>query len=66
MLAEWLGGRAVVGVSMGLSGILTAITPYSASLGFYSIYGVRLLTGVLAVSSLHQALAITNQSRALI
>lgn len=50
MLAEWLGGRAVVGYSMGLSGVLTAIVPYAASLGFWPVYAVRLITGVLGVS----------------
>lgn len=52
ILAEWLGGKAVVGYTMGLSGVLAACTPYSAGVGFYAVYLVRLVTGVLAVCHL--------------
>lgn len=60
ILAEWLGGKAVVGYTMGLSGVLAAFTPYSAAIGFYAVYLVRLVTGVLAVSYLVFAVPINS------
>lgn len=49
MLAEWLGGKSVVGFTMAASGITTALIPICAQYSFWVVYGLRLLTGVLAV-----------------
>lgn len=50
-IAEWIGGRTVVGVTMGLSGLLTALIPLCASISFWALFGVRMLIGILAVSA---------------
>lgn len=50
-MAEWLGGRVVVGYTMAASALLTALTPIAADMSFWMVFGIRALTGVLAVSS---------------
>lgn len=49
MLSEWYGGRHVIGLAMGLSGIATCMIPFSARLSFWAVFIVRLLTGALGV-----------------
>lgn len=51
ILAEWLGGRSVVGWSMAASAILTAVVPVLAGLSYWSVIVMRFATGVAAVSS---------------
>lgn len=51
MLAEWLGGRSVVGWSMAASAVLTAVVPILAGLSYWSVIVMRFATGVAAVSS---------------
>lgn len=50
ILAEWLGGRAVVGYAMAGSAVFTALTPIAADLSYWGVYAIRLFTGILAVS----------------
>lgn len=47
VLAERFGGKSVVGYSLFLSCILTALTPLAASINFWVIFCLRFLTGVL-------------------
>lgn len=61
MLAEWIGGRTVVGVSMALSAILTALIPFSASISVWAVYGVRVATGILGVSDFERLLRHLDQ-----
>lgn len=49
-LSELFGGRRVVGISLGLSGLLTALTPLAAEWSFWAVYAVRVITGLLGVS----------------
>lgn len=51
VIAEWIGGRTVVGVTMGLSGILTALIPFCAGISFWTLFIVRMSIGVLGVSA---------------
>lgn len=50
ILAEWCGGRAVVGYSIGASAIVTALIPFGAQLSFWAVYALRALTGFLGVN----------------
>lgn len=50
MLAEWLGGRSVVGYTLAGSAILTAFTPIAAETSYWLVFSIRLATGILAVS----------------
>lgn len=49
MLAEWLGGRSVVGYTLAGSAILTAFTPIAAETSYWLVFSIRLATGILAV-----------------
>lgn len=46
-MAEYIGGKAVVGYTIGLSGLLTALTPLSASISFWAVFSIRVMTGIL-------------------
>lgn len=48
MLAEWLGGRSVVGYTLAASAILTACTPAAADGSYWFVFAIRLCTGILA------------------
>lgn len=48
LLAEWLGGRAVVGYTMAGSAILTGLTPIAAEASYWLVFAIRLTTGILA------------------
>ncbi|XP_055314147.1 sialin-like isoform X2 [Sitodiplosis mosellana] len=48
ILAEWLGGRAVVGYTLAGSAVITALTPIAAGISYWFVFGIRLITGVLA------------------
>lgn len=50
MLAEWIGGRAVVGYTLVGSAICTALTPLAADISYWFVVTIRLMTGILAVS----------------
>lgn len=50
MLAEWLGGKSVVGYTMAASAVVTALIPVSARFSYWLVYALRLVTGILAVS----------------
>lgn len=50
LLAEWLGGRAVVGYTLMGSVVCTALTPIAADFSYWLVFTLRLFTGVLAVS----------------
>lgn len=49
MLAEYIGGKAVVGYTIGASALLTALIPLAAQTSFWAVYTLRVLTGFLAV-----------------
>lgn len=49
ILAEFCGGRQVVGYSIGASAIVTALIPFGAHLSFWVVYALRALTGFLGV-----------------
>lgn len=49
LLAEWLGGRSVVGYTLIGSAICTALTPIAADVSYWFVVAIRLITGVLAV-----------------
>lgn len=51
MLAESLGGRNVVGYTMALSAVITALTPIAADISYWCVFAIRIGTGVLAVSN---------------
>lgn len=52
LLAEWLGGRAVVGYTLAGSAICTALTPIAADFSYWIVFTIRFITGILAVGSL--------------
>lgn len=54
MLAEWIGGKAVVTYTMAASAIITALIPIGANLSFWIVFLLRALTGFLAVSKLYK------------
>lgn len=51
-MAERWGGRHVVGISLGLSGLVTGLSPLMAADSFWPIFGARFALGVLGVSFL--------------
>lgn len=51
-MAEWLGGRAVVGYTLAGSAICTVLTPIVADISFWPVVVIRVVTGMLAVSSI--------------
>lgn len=51
-MAEWLGGRAVVGYTLAGSAICTVLTPIAADISFWPVVVIRVVTGMLAVSSI--------------
>lgn len=53
LLAELFGGRRVVGYALGISGVLTALTPWAAEWSFWAVYAVRVITGLLGVCAPH-------------
>lgn len=46
LLAEWIGGRSVVGWTMAASAILTAVIPLCAGLSYWLVFILRFATGV--------------------
>lgn len=53
MLAERFGGRHVVGLSMAAATILTAFFPVAAHFGYWWCYAVRVVIGIVGVSSIN-------------
>lgn len=51
MLAERFGGRHVVGLSMAAATILTGFFPVAAHFGYWWCYAVRVVIGIVGVSS---------------
>lgn len=52
VMAERFGGKGVVGISMLLSGFVTAITPYLAHDSFWFLFASRFVLGVFGVSTI--------------
>lgn len=53
MIAKVVGETNVIGWSMGLSAVFTALCPLIASIHFWAFFAVRLILGILGVSILH-------------
>lgn len=52
LLSEWFGGRHVIGYALALSGVATCLVPISATVSFWLVFVVRVMTGALGVSQL--------------
>lgn len=51
ILSDWLGGRVIIGLALGLSGIATAFIPFSAKIfSFGAVFVMRFLIGFFCVS----------------
>lgn len=48
-MAEAWGAKIIVGVSVGLSGVVTLLSPVAASFGFEAMLACRFLIGALGV-----------------
>lgn len=48
MLAEWFGGRSIVGYTLAGSAVFTAFTPVAAGISYWLVFAIRLITGILA------------------
>ncbi len=48
-LADWIGARWLIGISVLSSGILTLIIPVCAHWSVYAVIAVRVLTGLVQV-----------------
>lgn len=50
IIAEWIGGRALVGYTLILSSIFTAVAPMAAeSENFWLLFATRFIVGVFGV-----------------
>lgn len=59
IVAEWIGGRALVGYTLILSSIFTAAGPIAASLeNFWFLFATRFLVGVFGVNILNYVMRI--------
>lgn len=52
MIAEWFGGKILVGSTIIGCGIVTALIPIGATFSFWVVYVLRIVTGLLAVNTL--------------
>ncbi|GAB0086052.1 sialin [Sergentomyia squamirostris] len=48
VLAERFGGKVITTWILGLSTVITALMPVAASMGFYTMYAARFITGFLS------------------
>ena len=53
VIAEYFGPTIVVGITSGLSALITALSSLSASFGFWAFYANRFIIGVLGVNLLY-------------
>ncbi len=64
MFAEWIGGRALVGYTLILSAIFTAVGPIVAAFeNFWLLFATRFLVGVFGVKILKFSNAEPRQKR---
>lgn len=51
ILADWVGGRHVIGFALALSAFATLFIPLAAEHSFYAVCGLRFIIGFVEVSS---------------
>lgn len=50
ILADWIGGRYVIGAALALSAFATLFIPIAAEHSFYAVCGLRFIIGFVEVS----------------